>query len=561
MTGDPRWLRGRTAPLLLAALVALVYLPSLGNGFVYDDHEVILAQPRPGSAPDLARVFAEPHFHGLPYYRPVVRATLLGQKALHGDSAPLFHLGNLLLAVAMALAARALLLRPAFGIARAPAFVAAWLFAVHPVASSVVLPVASGRETLLPALLSVLAVWAWLGGTPRWRAVAVAAFAGALFGKEASVVLPVLLVAADGLGLAPDAPRGRDPGAWLRRHAPVLAVLALYLAIRSALFAGGEWRLALLADPLGPLRSLGFALQSAVAPTWALAYEPELAVWVSAPRLGLALAVTALLAWAAWRGGAASRRAGLFWLAWLGLSLLPTANLLHQEAPYDERYAFLALLAPLAIAAAWLSRLSAQAPASGRVALAAGIVLAVAASVVSVTRARTFRDDEAFARQWLATNPRSAEAHHALGLVLVQEGRTLEGRAHYVQALSLAPDFVDARNNLAAALAAEGRMAEARAELEQVLAVDPAHPEAWNNLGLVSAAEGSLDAAETAYRRALELAPRFAEAHNNLATTLARQGRLAEAERALRAALRIAPGYADARRNLAIVRGRREGSP
>lgn len=548
---------GALGGCLLALAVLAPYAGSLQSGFIYDDHEVVLGQPAPRSLGDLAQLFAEPHFRGLPYYRPVVRATLLGQKALHGDRPLLFHAVNVALAALVALAARALLRRPAFGVAPAPAWLAAALFAVHPVASSTVYPIASGRETLLPALCVLLTVWAWLGGTPRARALALLAFAGALFGKEASVVTPALLVLADALRLTPDAPTS-GPVPWLVRYAPMAAVLALYLVIRTQLFAGGEYRLALLEAPLGPLQSVAYALQSIVAPPRALAYEPELAVWLSPLRLALALAVGAVLAMATWRGGVRARRAGLFWLAWFVLSLLPTANVLRQEAPFDERYVFLASLAPMALAAAWLSRTieGSRGLASRRVALAAAGALVLAAGVVSAGRAPAFRDDEAFARQWLRTNPRSAEAHHALGLTLVRSGRTLEGQAHYVQALALDPDFLDAHTNLGVSLAAEGRLQEARTHFEATLRLAPDHPEAHNDLGLVLAAEGRLAEAVAQYEQALAAEPRFPEAHNNLGTALARLGDVAGAERHLEAALALAPGYTEAQRNLAIVRAR-----
>ncbi|HEY8495059.1 MAG TPA: hypothetical protein VIN04_14300, partial [Myxococcota bacterium] len=54
----------RTAGAWLVAGVVAVHAVALPNGFVYDDHEVILAQQPVRSARELARVFAEPH--GLP---------------------------------------------------------------------------------------------------------------------------------------------------------------------------------------------------------------------------------------------------------------------------------------------------------------------------------------------------------------------------------------------------------------------------------------------------------------------------------------------------------------
>jgi hypothetical protein len=118
------------------------YLPGLGNEFIYDDHEVIRLQPVPDSAAGWLRLFAEPHFHGLPYYRPVVRVSLLAQKAWHGDRPAPFRAGNVLLAGAAALAAWTLLASRSLGIGARAAWLAAALFALHPVMSSCVYPIA-----------------------------------------------------------------------------------------------------------------------------------------------------------------------------------------------------------------------------------------------------------------------------------------------------------------------------------------------------------------------------------------------------------------------------------
>src|SRR5262249_13229965 len=127
--------RSRLASALLFTSVAAVYAPSYRNGFIYDDTQVIGAQRAPRSAADFARIFAERHFPNLPYYRPITRLTLLGQKTLHGDNPAPFHLANAVLMGLAAAAAYALLRLPVFRIEPAAALAAAALFALHPLAS------------------------------------------------------------------------------------------------------------------------------------------------------------------------------------------------------------------------------------------------------------------------------------------------------------------------------------------------------------------------------------------------------------------------------------------
>jgi hypothetical protein len=303
----------RLVPFGIAALVFVVYLPDVRNGFVYDDHEVILQQQPARSLGDALRIFAEPHGlpqSQLPYYRPTTRVSLLLQKGLHGDAPSLFHLGNALSISAAAVAAFALLRRPAFGLSPGAAAFAATAFAVHPIASECVHPIASGRESVMPAIFMLASVWAWLGGTKRSRAASVAFFAVALWSKEQAIVVPLLI--------ALTALRGRDSSLMIprlmiprrgrtaaRQHGsrdvaaaraeaggfgaerswrhlvgfavamlPFAIVIVVYLVVRSvvvpqdpdgdAAFAGfaTHWR----THPVGPLEALLFLVQSACAP-------------------------------------------------------------------------------------------------------------------------------------------------------------------------------------------------------------------------------------------------------------------------------------------------------
>jgi tetratricopeptide (TPR) repeat protein len=539
MTDARRW-----APAILFVAVLAVYAPALDNGFIYDDHDIIEMQPRPSRPGDLTRVFAEPQFRGLPYYRPVTRFTLLGQKALHGDRPALFRAANAALMGAAALLVVALLRTPSFGVARAPAFGAAALFALHPIASGCVVPISSGRETLLPTVLMLVAVLAWLRGR---RAGAWAGFALALFAKEQAVVVPVLFALADLCGLPPD-PRPRSAPGWLRRYAPAAAIALVYAAARVAVLGPGQIEIALLDQPFAPLLSYAFALQVGVAPFVELAYEPELAIWLSPVRLGVAFAALVALGIAAHRVGAPPAPVLAFWTGWFLIVQLPTAGVVRQEAPFAERYAYLALLALPAVAAAVASARWDDPRFRRRAGAAWGVVLAIA-TALNVGRADVFRDDATFATQWLRTNPASPDAHHTLGIVRLQEGRTGEAIEHLRRALAGSGTPAEIQVNLGIALAVQRRDAEAEAAFRAALEAAPEHPEAHLNLGMLHARHGRLDEAIAHYRAALDTNPRTPGARNALAGALEALGRPDEALAEYSEALRLDPEDAEARRN------------
>ena len=137
--------------LAAAVLAILVALPSLSNGFAYDDHIIVRLNPR----------VTEPHpfwwhlQHGYwpsLAYRPLT-VWLFSQEWRIADGAPwVFHGTNvLLLGGVTALVYR---LARAF-LPRIPAFAAATLFAVHPVHVEAVANIVGQSELL--AALGVLA--------------------------------------------------------------------------------------------------------------------------------------------------------------------------------------------------------------------------------------------------------------------------------------------------------------------------------------------------------------------------------------------------------------------
>lgn len=540
---------GRHPTWLLIPLVAAVYLPSLGNDFVYDDKGMIVAEPRPRGLADIVRVFGEPHVSGLPYYRPVMRASYLTQKALHGDVPEAFRAVNIAVMGAVALLAAALLRSRGFGVRRTPAALAAALFVLHPVASSCVYPIL-GRDTALAGALVLAATVAWLRGH---RAAATAAFAVAIFAKEQSVMVPLLFAWADFCRVGSDPPEaGFSARSWIRRHAGSVAVLLFYLGVRVALAGDTESRLALAGHPLLPVLSYLYLLQVSIVPFAQLVYEPGPLIWFSPWRLGVVALVLVALAWACRRVGAPSRRAVGFWLGWVIATQLPTANWLVQETPFAERYAFLGTLGLPAIAAGLMSGRWHDAGIR-RLAVIVSVFAILVAAGVSLQRARYFRDDQTFARQWLRFDPDSPDAHHALGMTLAQEGRFEEALEHYDAAQRGSPDSGNIATTRGAVLLVLGRREEARAAFLAALEAEPAHPGAHFNLGLLYARNGQSEPAAFHYRAALRSSPHHFGAHHGLGQVMLGQKNLVGAEVEFREARRLRPDSAEVVRNLGLV--------
>jgi len=545
----------------LAAVVIVVYLPALWCEFIYDDYLVVHSRSVPTGFGEWIAIFTTRQAENLPYYRPLTWLTIDVQTALHGHSAAAFHAVNVLLAAGFAVSVFWLLLSSCFRLSWPSAAVGAMAAAVHPVAACTVYPVSSGRETLMAAVAITLAVAAWLrSGGPEGRRFVVLAwgfFAVGLLCREQAVVVPLLLIGADLLGLAggrPDSAR-----AWIRRHAAAALLLAGYLAIRWTLFAGtGEHRLAVLENPLGPLQSIAYTLQTLLAPGWSLVYEPDLSMWwhpLRGPAAFLILAVIGCGVW--WRCSSSQGGPGrvvVFWVGWFVLVLAPTANLLGQQTPLAERYGFLATvpLVGLVLLALGGGEVQAVGRRRGLVGVVA-VAIVCGLAVVGWSRGTAYRSHDGFLRHWVAAVPTSAQAHLSLAGVLLEDGDDPGAELHLDRALELQPEYSEAHDGKGRILFHRGELVAAEASFRKAVDARPSFAEAWNHLGFVVARQGRLDAAAEACGRALELDPRLAEAHNNLGMIRAEQGRIQDAAGHFEAAVGLSPGYAEAWTNLGLA--------
>jgi hypothetical protein len=333
----------RRPGLVIAALALAASLTSLGNGFALDDLHIIANNPRVHSlaAPwaYLGQTYWPPE-RGPALYRPL---TILGfalQWAVGGGAPLVFHLTNLLLYLAAALAvfwlARQLLPPTA-------AFIAAALFAVHPVHVEAVGNVVGQSEIIVGIVIPLAVGWyirARRAGPLGFRdgALLAALYAVGLAAKEHAVVLPGLLLFAELLLVEDSAP----PRTRLERVFPtqlaLIAVLVTFWTIRTMVTGGVVGR---DIHPAFRYGGIGTRLLTAlgVIPEWfrlllvplhlSADYNPQeipvLSTLGVRPLfgLGLILGLLAALGWA-WR----RRPVVAFGILWMGLTLLPVSNFL-----------------------------------------------------------------------------------------------------------------------------------------------------------------------------------------------------------------------------------------
>jgi tetratricopeptide (TPR) repeat protein len=508
-------------------LVGAAFSGVVANGFAFDDREIVQNNPaletlEPGE--HLGKAFWAREGLHYRYYRPLTSWTLALNHTLHGESAPGYHLANLLVHFGCA-ALLFLLLRRLGG--WLPAFVAAAVFAVHPVQTEAVVWVV-GRADLLATLfvLATLLLHARLPEVPTVRDLsrvlaASAALGAALLSKEGALTFPAVLIAYE-LALAFRREGGlrdrlRPAARRLLFAAPFyLAVIGAYLLLRhqvvGALLAAPDetlWKNPLLTAPLitrwlTAVNIAGRYLLLLVFPrTLSIDYYFDVVPLVRsalAPAFllpGLAvLAVGAL-------GCAAARRipAVLFGaLAALG-TYLPLSHLLFA-APVvmAERVLYLPMIGLAACLGALLVATAARVlPQRLPLAVPLVLVLVLLLPMVLRSRARTsdWKDDLTLFTAAVQAQPRSGLGWNNLASEQLRLDDAPAAEQSARRALEIVPDYLAARGNLADALRRQGRLDETERVLRQALQDSPQAEEAlWLSLTqLITMRAGRLAAA------------------------------------------------------------------
>lgn len=538
--------------LLAAGLPALLYLPTLSYGFVFDDVPLLAKN---AALDDLSRIASfftrdiDAVWRGADspqssYYRPLFLVLAALFKSIAGTNPVAWHAAAVgLFAIVGVLAA--VLLR-SYGLSPFRAAGAATLFAVHPALVDSVAWV-SGLQDQLLAALGLGAAIAWRrystggGGLPLAGLGAV--YAAALLSKEAAVGLLLFATLDGAIGV-----RRREIPA--RRLAAGLGVLctetALYLLARVAVLGALAHPFPTAPGFLGTLASLPRVLleytRIALIPAGLALLSPvrPIADPASIRVLLCALGVAALAAAALY---AVKRRPSLLrpaaWsLAWLA----PALNLwaVNPEWVVMNRYLFLPVLG-----LAWAIVDLGSAITRPRLAAGAGVLLAAGWAALSLQAMPTFRNERTFWARMIEADPTSATAWAERGRLLLGDGDPKGARIAFERARRLDPAHLLVRLRLALLDLSVERPREAAEALRELTRVSPGYIPAWRNLPVALARAGDADEALAVAGEAARRFPGAPDLHVNHAILLAGRGRLAEALEAIRRARVLSPRDAD----------------
>lgn len=536
----------------LIAATFLTYLPAIPGEFIWNDADYVTA-PALRSGHGLWRIWFE--VGATEQYYPLLHSAFWVQHQLWGDWATGYHLINIFWHGLAACLLAAVLRR--IGIAPAARWLAAGIFALHPVYVESVAWISEQKNTLSLVfyLAAALLYLRFVAERGRWlHLAATGVFVLALLSKSVTATLPAALLVVlwwrqgqlsfgrDVRPLMPWFILGAAMGlfsAWVEKT---------HIGAQGAEFALTLGQRCLLAARI-PWFYLGKIVWPAdlvfIYPRWKID-TGDVAQWLF---VFATLGLLAGLWW--WR---TRSRAPLAAMLFFGGSLFPTLGFFNVYAfLYSfvaDHWNYLPSIGIVVLLAAGLVRALERAP--GAVRAGAPLALLAGLGALSFHQSREYVDLRTFYTETVKRNPEAWMAHNNLGNLLRELGEFDGAREHLEAALRVRPDLLKAHNNLANILRDQRRPQEAVAHYRQALALDDNYFEAHNNLGSLLRSLGDKDGAFRHGMRAIQLDAENADARNNLGMILRDLGRPREAIAEFERAVRLAPRMAPAHLNLAL---------
>jgi len=539
---------------LIFVSIFLAYFPVLQGGLLWDDSSHI-TRPDLRSLHGLWRIWTE--LTATQQYYPLLHSAFWIEHRIWGDAMLGYHLTNLVLhataACLVATIARRLLLPGAW--------LAAFVFALHPVGVEAVAWISEQKSTLSAVLFLASALVYLRFDTSRKRlhyCLGAALFVMAILAKTVTATLPAALLVVlwwkygclgwrrDVLPLIPWFVFGASAGlftAWVEWRFVGARGSDFDLSFLDRLLLGGRVICFYAAKVIWPA-DLIFTY-----PRWSI--DAHVLWQYLFPALVIASAA------GLWFVARRSRGplAGMLFFCGTLFPVLGFLNVYPFRFSYvADHFQYLASLGIILPATSGLIVATRQlsSGAAGRSLILATLVIVL--GVLSWRQSEVYTDEETLYRSTLARNPNSWMAHHNLAKVLADRpGGLPEAIAEYEASLRIYPDFAETHNNLGNALSQiPGRLPDAARELERAVQLDPEYAHGRYNLAnVLSRIPGKAPEAVAEYQAALRIIPNFAEAHHNLGITLAQMpGRLPDAIREYQVALQIDPGLAEGHNDL-----------
>jgi tetratricopeptide (TPR) repeat protein len=541
-----RLFNGSTVWLLLGIILIVIaagvaYWPALHGGFVLDDDLLLTENHLVQASDGLYRIWFTSQATD---YWPVTNSTLWLEWRLWGRNTTGYHVVNLALHVADCLLIWLLLRK----LAIPGAFLAALLFAVHPVNVESVAWIAQLKNVLsmLFFLLSIL--WYLNFDTPTapqnprqskttpqtfrtlfWYALSLAAFVLAMLSKGSVAILPLVLLLI--VWWQRDRVTWRDVLRLVPFFLVAVGLTAVNIWFQAHTVEGVIRNATFLQRLLGAGAVVWFYLWKAILPLdlsfvypqWTI--EPGNLLWWLP--LAAAIAVTMFLVWQRNSPRMKWVRPVLFAWAFFCVALAPVMGFTDvtymRNSLVADHYQYIALLGVVALISAGVVCGSRRLAPFPHHAINIAVGCAVGALLI-VTRQQTglYANAMMLYTSTAQLNPNSDLIQLNLGVEHYKAGEISNAIEHFQAALRIDPANDSAHMDLGTALINLGRFDDAIQQFQEVLRLKPSSAAmAHCSIGIALTKAGRPREAIEHLQQALEINPNHLEACNNLAWILA----------------------------------------
>jgi tetratricopeptide (TPR) repeat protein len=210
-----------------------------------------------------------------------------------------------------------------------------------------------------------------------------------------------------------------------------------------------------------------------------------------------------------------THRMAAFGVIWFFVTLLPVCHIFPHHELLAEHYLYLPSFGFCLLAGYLVERLLENTKHRSLV-YASFLLVLLLFSLRTADRNRDWKDEFSLWAKTVKIAPRCARAHVNLGNVHYKEGRLDEAILSYERGITIRPEYVKGYINLGETYVTMKKFDEAIEQQKKALALNPNSAEGHAGLGAAYIEKGMLDEAILELEQALTIKPYYAVAHANL---------------------------------------------
>jgi tetratricopeptide (TPR) repeat protein len=540
---------------LIIILGFAAYANSLNGKFLWDDKSLVEDNHYIRGWAGLAKIFKEninqAEGRRFAFYRPIQMLTYALDYSIWRLDPKGYHLTNILLHILASLSLY-WLINILFD-NKLLSLYTTTLFLLHPIQTEAVSYI-SGRADPLAAIFVISSLILYIryirsNGAITYLAM-LFSYVLALLSKEASIVLPVLLLLYHYVFKVKIKPKP---------FLSMMAITLIYLILRFTVLKPLLFHLEFTTIIIDRLPGLFVAITNyirllALPINLHMQYGNKLFSFAyPLAILGITILFLSLLLVIKYRRGEGLL---LFSICWFFIALIPQSNLYPINAYMAEHWLylpsigfFLLLSKGLLLLGDGVARGNAPSP-NNYISITMLIILLTFYLCLTIRQNRYWGEPIAFYERTLRYAPNSSRIYNNLGSAYNIAGRHQEAVEACKRAIELDPSKSGAYYNLGIAYSGLGRHDEAVALYERVLEDSPDSAEVYNNLGLSYSRKGERGEAVASYNKAIEADKNNAKAYYNLGNMRYDMGMYEEAIDLYKKSIDIDPTYGQVYNNL-----------